>query len=140
MRHSVTTAHFKMNKQEVAVAEEFWLTLVRKDREGAQAVVNHLNLPLVATSTFSSKEVEGELQDAREREPLKPRGNARTLSPKAVSQDTPMATVYMWNATNCDVLMLISSNEICGAWVTDGEVNFLVCASALDCPGGTSCS
>ncbi len=38
------------------------------------------------------------------------------------------------------VLVLISSNEICGAEVTEGEVNFLVCAGVLDCPGGTSCS
>ncbi len=101
-----------MNEQEVAVAEEFWLTLMRNDREEAQAVVNHLDLPLVMTSTFSFDEVEGKLQDAQERQPLKPQGNAGTLSPKVVSQDTPMATVDVWNATDCGTLVLVSSNEI----------------------------
>jgi hypothetical protein len=71
-----------MNEQEVAVAEQFWLAIVRNNREGVQAVVNCLDLPFVATSTFSFKEVEGELQDAWEWEPLKLWGNAGTLSPK----------------------------------------------------------
>ncbi len=33
----------------------------------------------------------------------------------------------------------MAKDEICGAWVTDGEVDFLACAGALDRPGGTSC-
>jgi hypothetical protein len=128
-----------MNEQEVAVAEEFRLALARNNWEGAQAVVNCLDLPLVATSTFSFKEVEGKLQDAWEQESLELRGNAGTLFLKAVSQDTPMAPVDVWNVTDRVALVLISSNEICDARVMDGKVDFFVCAGALDCPGGTSC-
>jgi hypothetical protein len=38
---------------EVPVVEEFWLAIARNDRAAAQEVVDHLELPLVATSTFS---------------------------------------------------------------------------------------
>ena len=48
-----------MNEQEVAVAEEFWLALARNHQEGAQTVVNRLDLPLITTSTFSFEKVEG---------------------------------------------------------------------------------
>jgi hypothetical protein len=86
----------KMNK-EVSIAEELWLVLVRKDRAGAQEVVNNLDLPLVATSTFSFKEIEGEFQDARDWKPLEPCSAQGVLSPKLVSADIPMATIDAWN-------------------------------------------
>ncbi len=54
----------KMSEDEVGVAEEFWLALARNDREGAQEVVNRLDLPFVAASAFLFEEVEGEFQDA----------------------------------------------------------------------------
>jgi hypothetical protein len=125
--------------EEVPVAEEFWLTLARNDRAEAHKVIKCLDLPLVATSTFSFEEIEGEFHDAQERETLEQRGAQGALSPKLVSADTPMATIDAWNATDCVALLLVSSNEICGAQVMDGEVDFLTCARALDCPGGTSC-
>ncbi len=37
------------------------------------------------------------------------------------------------------MLVLASKNEVCGAHVADGEVDFLVCPGALDNVGGTSC-
>ncbi len=78
---------------EVPVAKEFWLALARNDRAGAQEVVDRLDLPLVATSTFSFEEIEGEFQDAQGWESLKQRGAQGVLSPKLVSLDTPMAMV-----------------------------------------------
>ncbi len=36
-------------------------------------------------------------------------------------------------------LIVVSRQETCGAWVTDGEVDFLACAGGMDCPGGMSC-
>ncbi len=54
----VLTLRPKM-QAEVPVAKEFWLALARNNRAGAQEVVDHLDLPLVATSTFSFKETEG---------------------------------------------------------------------------------
>jgi hypothetical protein len=124
---------------EVPVAKEFWLALTRNDRAGAQEVVDHLDLPLVATSTFSFEKIEGKFQDAQERESLEQRGAQGALSPKSVSSDTPMATVGAWNVMDRVALLLVSRDEICGAWVTDGEVDFLACAGTLDRPGGTSC-
>jgi hypothetical protein len=53
-----------MSKDKVGVAKEFWLTLARNDRAGAQEVVDRLAPPLVKTSTFSFKEIEGGFQDA----------------------------------------------------------------------------
>jgi hypothetical protein len=123
----------------VPVAKEFWLALTRNDRAGAQEVIDRLDLPLVATSTSSFKEMEGKFQDAQERESLEQHGAQGVLSPKSVSLDTPMATVDAWNVTDRVALLLVSKDEICGARVMDGEVKFLACAGALDCPGGTSC-
>ncbi len=56
-----------------------------------------------------------------------------------MSSDTPKATVDAWNLSDRVALLLLSKDEICAARVTDGEVDFLACAGALDCPGGTSC-
>ena len=36
-------------------------------------------------------------------------------------------------------LLLVCNLEICGARVSDGEIDFLACAGALDRVGGTSC-
>jgi hypothetical protein len=36
-------------------------------------------------------------------------------------------------------LVVVSSNEICGARFADGEVDFLICAGTLDCLGGSGC-
>jgi hypothetical protein len=124
---------------EVPVAKEFWLAIARNNRAAAQEVVDRLELPLVATSTFSFKEVDGELLDSQEREPLKQSGAQGALSPKLVSSDTPKATVDAWNLSDRVALLLVSKDEIFAARVTDGEVDFLACAGALDCPGGTSC-
>jgi hypothetical protein len=55
-------------QEEVPVAEEFWLTLARNKRAAAQEVVDRLDLPLVAASTFSFEEIEGEFQDSQEQE------------------------------------------------------------------------
>ncbi len=59
--------HPKM-QEEVPVAKEFWLALARNKRVAAQEVVNHLDLPLVAASTFSFEEIEGKFQDSQEQE------------------------------------------------------------------------
>ena len=37
------------------------------------------------------------------------------------------------------MLVVVSKSEICGATVSDGEVDSLTCAGAVDHPGGTSC-
>jgi hypothetical protein len=137
-RRSVLTLRLKV-QVEVPVAEEFWLAIVRNDRAAAHEVVDRLELPLVATSTFSFEEVEGKLLDSQEREPLEQSGAQGALSPKSVSLDTPKATVDAWNLSDCVALLLVLKDEICAALVTDGEVDFLACAGALDCPGGTSC-
>jgi hypothetical protein len=116
---------------EVAVAEEFWLALARNDREGAQEVVRHLEIPPVVTATFSFEHVEGE-DEARRPQELQDREEPGTLSPKAISPDTPAAIVVAWNVDARVALVLVSKNEICGAQVTDGEVDFLACAGDLD--------
>jgi hypothetical protein len=80
-------------QEKIPVAKEFWLALMRNDRAAAQEVVDHLDLPLVVTSTFSFEEIEDRFQDAQEWESLEQRGAQGALSPKLVSSDTPMATV-----------------------------------------------
>jgi hypothetical protein len=134
----VLTLRPKM-QAEVPVAEEFWLAIARNDRAVAQEVIDRLELPLVAISTFSFEEVRGELLDSQEREPLEQSGAQGALSPKLVSSDTPKATVDAWNLSDHVALLLVSKDEICVAGVTDGEVDFLACACALDRPRGTSC-
>jgi hypothetical protein len=67
LRQLVVGASFvlsKMSKDKVGIAEEFWLGLARNNREGAQEVVNRLDLFFVAASAFLFEEVEGEFQDA----------------------------------------------------------------------------
>ena len=123
---------------EVAVAEEFWLALARNDREGAQEVIRRLEIPPVVTPTFSFELVEGE-DEARRPLELQDRKEPGTLSPMAISPDTPASIVDAWNVDARVALVLVSTNEICWARVTDGEVNFLACAGALDRVGGTSC-
>ncbi len=125
-----------MNK-EITFAEEFWLALARNDRAGSQDVIDCLDLPPAVTSLFTFDLVEEELEDCQE---CKPQGGSRGgLSPKSVSPDTPVATVEAWNAVDWVQLVLVSKTEICGVGVSDREVNFLACAGALDCVGGTSC-
>ncbi len=81
--------------------------------------------------------VEEELEDCWE---CKSQGGATGgLSPKSVSPDTPVATVEAWNAVDRVRLVLVSKAKICGAHVSNREVNFLACTGALDCVGGTSC-
>jgi hypothetical protein len=125
-----------MNK-EISPAEEFWLALARNDRAGAQEVVDRLDLPPIVTSPFSFDLVGEELKDRQECKPQ--RDATGGLSPKSVSPDTPVATVETWNAVDQVRLVLVSKTKICGARVSDGEVNFLSCAGALDHVGGTSC-
>ena len=127
---------------EVTAAEEFWLALARNDRAGAQAVVDRLDIPLVTTMAFSFEEVDGEAE--LERPPQgAPGGQAdergMSFSPKSVSADTPVAAIEAWNLDDRVLLLLLCKSEICGARVSDGEVDFLACAGALDCVGGTSC-
>jgi hypothetical protein len=62
------------------------------------------------------------------------------LSPKAVNADTPVATVDAWNGTDPVALRVVSSAEICGARMADGEVDFLACADPLKRPGALRCS
>ena len=114
-----------MNK-EITPVKEFWLVLVRNDRAGAQEVVDRLDLPPVVTSPFSFDLVEEELEDCWEREPQG--GATGGLSPKSVSPDTPVAMVEAWNAVDWVQLVLVSKTKICGARVSDGEVNLLACA------------
>jgi hypothetical protein len=122
----------------VAIAEEFWLALARNDREGAQEVVHHLKIPPVATPAFFFEHVEGEDEARRQPEP-QGSNDLGALSPKAVSPDTPAAIVDAWNVDARVALVLVSKNKICGARVTDGDVNFLACAGVLERVGGTSC-
>ena len=97
----------------------------RKERQGGGSGGCYcLKLPLVATSTFSFEEVEDKLLDSQEWEPLEQSGAQGALSPKSVSSDTPKATVDAWNGADCVALLLVAKDEICGAQVTDGEVNF----------------
>ena len=120
-----------------SVAEEFWAALATNDRSGAQQVVDRLALPPVETSAFSFEEVEGELEQVRGEEGGD--GGSGALSPKAVNSDTPVAVVETWNSDVRVALVLVSKDEICGARVSDGEVDFHACAGALDREGGTSC-
>jgi hypothetical protein len=53
--------------------------------------------------------------------------------------DTPMEVVTAWNTEALVDLVVVSGGEICGTRVSDGKVDFLVCAGPVDCPGGTSC-
>ncbi len=51
--------------------------------------------------------------------------------------DTPTEAVTAWNMEALVALVVVSKGEICGARVSDGEVDFLACAGTVDCPGGT---
>ena len=62
------------------------------------------------------------------------------MSPKAVNSDTPVAVVETWNSDVRVALVLVSKDEICGARVSDGEVDFLACAGPLERPGALTCS
>ena len=55
-----------MEEDELTATEEFWLALAQNDRAGAQAVVDHLDIPLVESAAFSFEEVEGEGESDRE--------------------------------------------------------------------------
>ena len=59
------------------------------------------------------------------------------MTPNGVSvmPDTPMEAVTAWNAEALVALLVVSKSEICGASVSNGEVDFLV---SVDCPGDTS--
>ena len=130
-----------MNEQEEAVAKEFWLALARNDREGARAVADRLDLPQVQSSAFLFEEVEGEgAQEPRLGPPAGLGGETSTLSPKALSADTPVATVDAWNGTERVALRVVSSAEICGAQMADREVDFLACAGPLERPAALTCS
>jgi hypothetical protein len=129
----------KMSKDKVGVAKDFWLALARNGRAGAQEVVNHLDLPLVATSPFSFQEIKGEFEDTRERKPLEPGGAQGVLSPRPLNIDTPKATLNAWNAEDRMALVVVSRNKICGTRFADGEVDFFDYVGALNCPGGSGC-
>ncbi len=58
---------------------------------------------------------------------------------KGVMPNTPTSTVNAWNMEIGVSLIVVSRQETCGAWVMDGEVDFLACAGGMDCLGGTSC-
>jgi hypothetical protein len=111
-----------------SLAEEFWAALATNDRNGAQQVVDRLALPPVETSAFLFEEVEGELEQVRGEEGGD--GGSGALSPKAVNSDTPVAVVETWNSDVRVALVLVSKDEICGARVSDGEVDFHACAGA----------
>ncbi len=53
--------------------------------------------------------------------------------------DTPTEAVTAWNADVTVALIAVSKAEICDARVGDREVDFLVCAGPVNCPGGTLC-
>ncbi len=142
LQQLVVSASFvlsKMSEDKVGVAEEFWLALARNNREGAQEVVNRLDLSFVAASAYSFEEVEGEFQDAREHEPFKQGAAQGALSPKLLSSDTPKAMIDVWNAEDRLALVVVSSKLICEARFSDGEVDFLACAGSLNCPTASGC-
>ena len=64
------------------------------------------------------------------------------MSPKALNLDTSVATatVDAWNGMDWVTLRVVSSTEICGARMADGEVDFLACAGSLESPGALTCS
>jgi hypothetical protein len=122
--------------KEVTVAKEFWLALAQNDRAGAQAVVNRLELP--PTAAFSFEEVESEAGAGQQPRPLLDKDDRRALSPKSISSSTPVAAIEAWNVQEHVQLLLVCKMEVCGAQVSDGGVNILACAGALDRVGGTS--
>ncbi len=56
-----------------------------------------------------------------------------------VMPDMPMEAVTVLNAEVLVALVVVSKSETCVARVFDGEVDFLMCAGPVDCPGGTLC-
>ena len=128
-----------MEDDELTAAKEFWLALARNNRVGAQAVVDHLAIPLVELAAFSFEEVEGKDEPGREQSAPPLAVDTGTLSPKNLTSDTPVATVEAWNADALVALQLVGDTDICGARTADGEVNFLACGAPLDRIGGTSC-
>jgi len=81
-----------------------------------------------------------EREGAQEPRPVPPEGlggEAGTLSAKALNPDTSVATatVDAWNGIDWVTLRVVSSTEICGARMADGEVDFLAGAGSLERPG-----
>jgi hypothetical protein len=63
------------------------------------------------------------------------------LTPRGVTvmPDMPMEAVNAWNCDTLVTLLFVTKDEICGAGVGDGEVDFLGCAKKLDRIGGSLC-
>ncbi len=116
------------------MVEDFWLAITRNDREGVEAAVASIEPPLVAlSSTYSFEMVDEEEQETD-------RGRKDAL-PKslALMPDTPLSTVNAWNAKVPVALVVVSKSLTCGARISDGEVDFLACAGAMERPGLGGC-
>jgi hypothetical protein len=112
-----------------SIVEDFWLAIVRNNRDEAEAAVLRLEVPAVSVSTsYSFKLVEGEEQQVEESQ--EDTGVLVSL-PRGVMSGTPKATIDAWNVDVGVTLVAVSKRKTCGARVTDGEVDFLACAGPM---------
>jgi hypothetical protein len=122
---------------QASIIEDFWLTIARNDRAVAEAAATQIKAPLVSVlASYSFELVEGEDGQAEMGEE---HAGTLTGSPRAVMPDTPVVMVNAWNAEVGVSLIVVSKSKTCGARVSDGEVDFIACAGAMDCPGGGGC-
>jgi hypothetical protein len=127
--------------QELSIAEEFWLAMGRKDRTAAEEIVAQLDVPPVVGSAYSFEMIE-EDEGEPSADSGAPQGEdtgASTPRGVTVMPDTPTEAVNAWNRKKPVRLMLVMKSGICGAWVGNGEVDFLACGKAVDREGGSSC-
>ena len=110
------------------------------NRSLAEQISARLDVPPVVLSAYFFKMVEedkgeeavdlGARRQVEESGALTPRG-------ATVMLDTPTEGVNAWNRDTLVTLLLVTKDEICGARVGNGEVDFLTCAKKLDRVGGS---
>jgi hypothetical protein len=128
--------------QELTIAEEFWLMMGRNDRTLAEQIAVWLDIPPVVLSAFSFEMVkEDEGEEAVDLGACHQVEESGALTPRGVTvmPDAPTEAVNAWNRETLVTLLLVTKDEICGAQVGDGEVDFLAYVKKLDWVGGSSC-
>jgi hypothetical protein len=122
---------------QASIIKNFWLTIARNDQAVAEAVATQIEAPLVSVlASYSFELVEGEDQQVETGEE---HAGKLTKSPRAVIPDTPVTMADAWNGEVEVLLVVVSTSKTCGARVSDGEVDFLACAGAMDPLGGGVC-